>query len=477
MNIYMKQYYLLFLALLTLVGCHKDVTSEKGDYAYFGGEIINPNSDFVILSKSEEPLDTIYLDDKNRFLYKVEDVATGFYSFFHGGEYQIVLLEPNDSIMFRLNTMDFDESLVFTGQGAKKNNYLINMFLDSEAEYENVLKYSQLPPLEFEHKLDSLREGKLKKLENFYTKNGNSEVFYKVAKDNINYNYYASKEIYPFAYYGHNKLKNLESLPEHFYDYRKNIDYNDTLIKDYYPYNAFLRYHFDNLALAEHFTHSEDKYFKRNSLCYNLDKIKLIDSLSTNVDIKNRLLFHYAIRYVNSTENVESCDRLLKEFLSRSTSENNKKQLAYLTESLKKLKPGYDFPDIKLINYNNTELVAKSLFNKPTVVYFWSYAIKGHFIESHNKVNELREKYPELKFVGININLDDAKNWKKALKQYNFSFENEYQFANPDDAKDAVALNSINKVMVVDNNGKIAISNGNMFNVNFEEQLLGLINK
>ncbi|MEJ2114431.1 MAG: hypothetical protein P8X62_12385, partial [Flavobacteriaceae bacterium] len=75
MKTYMKQYYLLFLVLFTLVGCQKDVTKEKGDYAYFGGEIINPNSDYVVLSKSEEPLDTIYLDDNNRFIYKIEDVT------------------------------------------------------------------------------------------------------------------------------------------------------------------------------------------------------------------------------------------------------------------------------------------------------------------------------------------------------------------------------------------------------------------
>ena len=67
------------------------------------------------------------------------------------------------------------------------------------------------------------------------------------------------------------------------------------------------------------------------------------------------MLFHYAIRYVNSSENVESCDKILKEFLSRSTSETNNEHLAHLTKSLKKLKPGYEFPDIKLIDFNNSE--------------------------------------------------------------------------------------------------------------------------
>ena len=52
--------------------------------------------------------------------------------------------------------MDFDESLVYTGRGAKKNNYLINMYLKSEEDNKKVLKYSQLEPELFENHLDSL---------------------------------------------------------------------------------------------------------------------------------------------------------------------------------------------------------------------------------------------------------------------------------------------------------------------------------
>jgi len=475
---FFKTYIFFLIVFLLFIACKKDGATNSGDYAFIGGEIINPNSDFLILSKFSSTLDTIMLDEYNRFLYKIEDIESGLYSFAHGGEYQLILLEPNDSIMFRINTMDFDESLVFTGNGAKKNNYLINMFLETEDENQKVLKYSQHLPNEFEAILDSIRDAKTKKLQAFNAKHGDSEMFLEIAQANIDYMYYDSKEIYPFAYYGNNELNNLESLPEDFYSYRKNVDYNNDIIKDYYPYYTFLRHHFDNMALSEHFSHSDEDHFNRNSLCYNSDKINLIDSLTTNQFIKDRLLYHYVIRYVNSSDNIESCDKLIKTFLSKSKNEKNKIHITLLTKALKNLKAGNDFPNIKVIDFNGSEESILSTINKPTVIYFWNYAMKGHFIESHKKVKELKAKYPEFNYVGININTENnIKNWKKTLKKYHLEIENEYQFANPGKAKEEIALNSITKVMVADAKGKIAISNGNLFAVSFEEELLGLINK
>ena len=124
----MKQ--LIFIALIgiTLLACNN--TNNSCGQAYFGGEIINPNNDHVVLyDSSETPVDTLYLDENNRFTFHLENLNPGLHSFVHGGESQVVILEPNDSIMIRLNTLDFDESLVFTGKGSKKNNYLIELFV------------------------------------------------------------------------------------------------------------------------------------------------------------------------------------------------------------------------------------------------------------------------------------------------------------------------------------------------------------
>ena len=121
---FMKLYFTLICILLTIIGCKKDSNEVTTDYAYLGGEIINPNTNYIVLSKNEVILDTVKLDGRNRFLYKIDELNEGLYTFRHGGEFQLILLEPKDSLLFRLNTLDFDESLVYSGIGDKKNNYL-----------------------------------------------------------------------------------------------------------------------------------------------------------------------------------------------------------------------------------------------------------------------------------------------------------------------------------------------------------------
>ncbi|WP_274475807.1 TlpA family protein disulfide reductase [Mangrovimonas aestuarii] len=472
----MRAFFLYTILAFCLINCRHKIPEPQSDFAYLGGEVINANSNFVVLYKEHTVVDTVPLTN-NRFIYKINHLESGLYTFAHGGEIQMVLLEPQDSIMFRLNTLDFDESLVFTGKGAKKNNYLINMFLENEKENEKVLKYSQSKPKTFEKSLDSLKEIKLKRLETFKTKFETTPLFDEIAQANIDYNYYLSKEVYPFAYYGSNELKNLQSLPEDFYSYRENIDYNNNVLRDYFPYYYFLRYHFNNLALQEHFKHSNDSVFDRKSLDYNLDKIKLIDSLVSNDSIKNGLLKDTAIRFLNTNKNVDEYDALIDAYLKSSTSKTQKRQVSNLANSLKRLRTGSSLPNIEITDYNNQDLSIHSIIDKPTVIYFWSYTIKGHFKESHYKIKSLKAKYPEVDFIAININSGDPKFWKTSLKEFNFPAENEYQFKSPLRAKETLAINAINKVMIVDKNSKIVDCNANMFSPMFEEEILGLISK
>ena len=79
-------------------GCK--VNTNDGSYAYVGGEIVNPKNNSIILFNTKgKVVDSLTLDSNNRFIYKIKDLNPGLYSFTHGGEYQLVLLEPNDSVM------------------------------------------------------------------------------------------------------------------------------------------------------------------------------------------------------------------------------------------------------------------------------------------------------------------------------------------------------------------------------------------
>ncbi len=472
----MKLHVSIILVLLTLLGCKGK--SETGyNYAYIGGEIINPTADYVVLLKSETTIDTIKLDNRNRFLYKVSDLEEGLYSFRHGYEYQMILLEPQDSILFRLNTLDFDESLVFTGKGAKKNNYLINEFLENEIEEKYIFKLCQLTPTIYQNHIDSLKTLKVKKFKKFKNKYETSPLFEKIAQANIDYDYYSSKEIYPFVHYGKNKEAILKSLPKDFYSYRKNINYNNDLSIHYYKYNKFLRYSFSNISLKEHNNHSNDKHFNRYSLCYNLDRLKLIDSLITNTSIKDGLLYDLTMNYVSKNKNVENNNVILKSYLSKTKSEKRKNKMISFTNSLNELKMGSNIPNITLVNHENVEVAMSSIVDAPSVISFWSHTYHDHFRDSHKEIKKLKIKYPEVIFITINIDDYGLEKPEKSLKRNRFSCKNEYVFKNPKEAAKTLAIHPITKAIIVDKNKKIVNNNTNIFSVKFEKQLLGLINQ
>src|SRR5690606_8366065 len=130
---------------------------------------------------------------------------------------------------------------------------------------------------------------------------------------------YLSKEVYPFVNYANSERKNFESLSDNFYDYRNHINYNDSVLVGYFPYSSFLKHHFENLALTEHFKHSNDSVFSKQSLDYNLIRLDLIDSLMTNDHVKNSLLISAAIEFVSNNKDVENYDVILNSFLAKST--------------------------------------------------------------------------------------------------------------------------------------------------------------
>lgn len=472
--------FITFILTLLLLGCKNDTLKAEDNIAYIGGEIINPNSNFVILSDSESVIDTIKLDGRNRFIHKIENLKEGIYTFKHGAEFQIVLLEPNDSILFRLNTIDFDESLVFTGVGAKKNNYLVNDFLENEKIEKKLYKFCQLSPKAYESKIDSLKLSKINKLKGFSKKCKPSNLFKSIAEANNTYSYYFTKEIYPLWHHTSNKQEFLKSLPKDFYDYRETVEYSDNSLKDNFVYNTFLKSSFTNIALQEHFGNcydsEENAVFKRMSICYNLDRLNLIDSLVDNQYLKDELLYHFTVNYLAKSNNYSYNNKILKSYLSKSKNEKGKKMMTRFANSLDNLKQGSNFPNIKLVDYNNTEYEINTIIKSAMVISFWSQTYYSHFKSSHYKIKELKEKYPEVRFISINIDDYDIEKSKKFLKSNRFSCRDKYLFKNPEMSKEVLAIHPMTKTIIVDKNQKIVNSNTNIFSVKFEEQLLGSIN-
>ena len=97
------------------------------------------------------------------------------------------------------------------------------------------------------------------------------------------------------------------------------------------------------------------------------------------------------------------------------------------------------------------------------LIYFWSSNNKKHYRNSHYRVKELKERFPEVEFVSINIDVNPDEFWIEILNKYKFSLDNEYKFKDPKAARETLALNFVYKVMVVDKEGHILHPNVNIF--------------
>ncbi|MEZ4923413.1 MAG: DUF4369 domain-containing protein [Crocinitomicaceae bacterium] len=116
--------------------------------AILTGQISNPTGDWVYLrtwDKSEQMWNTILLDScilKNgQFeLSTTLDSLTNI-EFFDGNESTQLYMKPGEKLNLSLNTQFFDETLVFTGEGAARNNLMAQVTLVSETltHYRNVM--------------------------------------------------------------------------------------------------------------------------------------------------------------------------------------------------------------------------------------------------------------------------------------------------------------------------------------------------
>lgn len=434
---------------------------------YISGQIINPTCDYIVFSNESQVQDTVHLDSKNFFHYKTDKITSGLYRLKHN-ETQVFYIEPGDSLLLHLNTIDFDESLAYSGKGSEQNNLLMDLFLENETENQNLPKWYALSSTEFERKIDSLKTIKTSEYDDFIQNNIASEAFKKVALANITYDYYIKKEMYAAAH-----LHDANKIDPQFFNYRKKIDFERNELRFYYPYYRFINRYLDNVVCAEY----DNKIrVERNSFKYNNRKIQLIDSLIKTDSLKNILLFYNASWYMHNAKNAEEEKQFFEAISKMSSDKKHVEQLGKLMEVTVKLTAGSTLPDVAVINTDNLVKDLKTIIKAPTVIYFWTARFNAQSKTLHSRAAELKSKYPEYNFIGINVDTH-FKEWRDTVKRRKYNTNEEFQLDNVLDAQKNLLIKPMNKAIILDKNAVILDGKTNMFNANFEELLLGYLNR
>ena len=309
-------YLRILLILLLFFSCKSDNTTV------FSGKILNNTSDSISIYKDNNMIYESVVDVDGLFNITIDTITSGLYTFYHEPEFQYIIIDENDNLKIRLNTLDFDESLVYTGKGSSKNNFLMDVFLRSENDELDINSKLDLAFDTFKNLVDSL-----------YNKQMNSFKLFK--ENNILSN--SSKEIintailYPYISKFHSYIirNNIEEeiQKDLFINYQNEISYDLDALAYFKPYIDFLYLHiYNNVKIKKDY---------ENSLDFNIQRLLYTDKIIKSKLVKSRVLRFHAFGFILQRQDDVKNKTFLKAFFEISKDKKVNEEINNLYNELK----------------------------------------------------------------------------------------------------------------------------------------------
>ena len=309
-------YLRILLILLLFFSCKSDNTTV------FSGKILNNTSDSISIYKDNNMIYESVVDVDGLFNITIDTITSGLYTFYHEPEFQYIIIDENDNLQIRLNTLDFDESLVYTGKGSSKNNFLMDVFLRSEND-----------ELEINSKLDLAFDTFKNLVDSLYNKQMNSFKLFK--ENNILSN--SSKEIintailYPYISKFHSYIirNNIEEeiQKDLFNNYQNEISYDLDALAYFKPYIDFLYLHiYNNVKIKKDY---------ENSLDFNIQRLSYTDKIIKSKLVKSRVLRFHAFGFILQRQDDVKNKTFLKAFFEISKDKKVNEEINNLYNELK----------------------------------------------------------------------------------------------------------------------------------------------
>jgi hypothetical protein len=432
---------LLFIGIFT--SCNNQIDSDR---IFFGGQIVNPSSTYVTLYKDNKTIDSLALNLNYRFFKYYDSLESGVYKIEHIPEYKSVFLEKGDSIWARFNASSFDESIVFSGHGAAKNNFMMDLLLSFDKENSFLSSKYSSDSQTFTKLIDSLLVEKKNKWIFMDSINQLSPIAQKITQAAYIYPYATRKERYALlrgTFW--NKIQ--DSI---YFDFRKYLSFSETDLAFFDPYINYLLNYLSKKALD-----STENYFKnRQKTNFNIKRLQLINSHIKGNVLKNNLSRAVAFEELMNLENHKNHEKFLKQFLLVNTSQSYLNEVLDLHNDIENMSAGKKLPLLKLQNHLLKTLSTNELIEKPTVFYFWSQTQMSHYRNTIVKVKALEKQFPDYDFKGVCIQPFNEIVFE-VHRMMNIDPKTQFAFTNFDNDSKKWVLSLLNRAIVVNANGII----------------------
>ncbi len=437
---------IFFLGLLSLMFSCKNAMNEKTT-TYFGGKIKNPKQAYVYLLKNDKIIDSAAIKNK-RFLFTFDSIPEGLYTFKNGSEFQYFFLEPKDSLMVYLNTWNFDETIIFSGKGAEKNNFLIDIFLEQEKIENRFAQYYYLDQDKFSKKIEEELKPLQVKYEKMVSKEDFrvSDKFQKLASVAIYYPFYSRKEYFPLRHRNKRNRKDFPKTTKEFYDFRKNVDLNDESLISYRSYTYYIESFLYNMAYHKGLKDPENRNFP-------LQFMEAVSENITNPVLKNKYLVS---GFWGSLKNNLSEEKLkaVQDYFFK-----NCKEKTYIAEAenallqFTRLKKGDTLPALLTTDTEGNRVDLKKIIkNRNAVIYFWpsDHRKKESILKT---LHFYERKFPDVLFIGIEKDQNEQK-WHNFISSKHLEKDRQFKL-NHNCTSYSWFDNDAARTLIINKNGRI----------------------
>mgnify|MGYP003322568024 FL=1 len=450
------------LYLLIQIGVSSCQTDKKFNRIFFGGQIINPSASFVTLYKDNKTIDCLSLNKNYRFFKYYDSLEVGIYKLEHIPEYKSVFLEKGDSIWVRINASSFNESIVYSGRGSAKNNFMMDLLLYFEEENSFLSSKYSKDGVNFKSLIDSLLNQKKRRWIEMDSINHLTPIAQKITQAAYIYPYATRKERYALLR-GTNWN---ETQNKSYFDYRKYLSFGETDLAFFDPYINYLMNYLSEKALD-----SAQNYFRnKQTTIHNIKRLQLINQYISGSVLKNNLARALAFEELLNLENQKNHDEFLKQFLMVNNSKSHFNEVLGLHNDINNMSKGRKLPELALQNHKLDTISSNLFYGRPTVLYFWSQTQMGHYRNTIQKAKKLSKQFPQYQFKGVCLQPFNEI-VLQVHKMMEIPAETQLAFIDFEKGSKQWVVSLLNRAIVLDKKGVIIDGFGNFSSPDFSNLL------